>query len=389
MTRPVRMGARLWALAVVLAFPLTNTFAADADVRAGSALLERGERAARELDFKTALGLFNEALGAGALTRPEVIRALAGSGVASSALGFKERAATTFSRLLAIEPAWTLPDDASPKVRAPFADGRRLATAAGPSLTLAWDAPTRAMTGAPLEIHLGVRANPLEIAHSTRVRWKSGGAKGELTAGVSATELFSLPPGSVRAPMLELLAEALDDRGSVVGTLPPIQIAVESASVVSDVTPNVTPSGEVAQPLEASSPRSYLLHLTANGFVALIGPALGAEVGVAFTVAPVLDLGVSAVLGASVGVQFSATLRLPPSFLDGRVVPFLQARGVVMPTALGLGAGGGGWVGADVRIGRVSVLTGPAIEGYSAPAAFRAFSVYWLLGLDLGLFGDG
>ncbi len=377
-----------WLAALWLGFHL-DASAAEVDGRAAVGTLERGERAARELDFKTALGLFNEALGTGGLSRAEVIRALAGSGIASSALGMKERAASSFARLLAIEPAWTLPDDASPKVRGPFAEGRRIATAAGPSLTLAWEAPTRVVAGAALEVRLGVRANPLELAHSTRLRWRSGGAKGELTAGVSATELFSLPPGAVRVPTLELTAEALDDRGSSVGTATPLQLAVDPAPVADTTATPPAPTADVTDAVEPAPARSYFLHLTANAFVALLGPALGAEVGAGISVAPVLDLGLCAVLGSTVGVQLTATLRPPPSFIDGRVVPFLQLRGLLAPTALGLAGGGGGWVGADVRIGRLSVLTGPSLEAYAAPATFRAFSVFWLLGFDVGLFGDG
>lgn len=141
-------------------------------------------------------------------------------------------------------------------------------------------------------------------------------------------------------------------------------------------------SAEVAKQ-ERGGIISALSGLHVGGYVLadMVAEQIGGEVGLTYTVRPVLDVGAMGVLGDNIGIRAVGLLH-PGPIGDSRWEPFLQLRAVVHPVTGGLGMGGGAFVGASYAIGPGRIRGGLLGEGYAGPANYWPYAIVAAVGYE-------
>ncbi len=213
----------------------------------GMALLPHGARAADPLEeadrllvgmqYPQALRLAEAVLHAPESGPAELVAALRVQGLSLGALGREAEAVASFRRLLAIEPAFRLGEDVSPKLRAAFF------TAAGmsvdqPPIRLSHTPP--AVSGALRELRLVARleADPLEMVRGLRLRYRSGDEVRELSVLVDGPKgvAFKLPERYAAAAFTYWF-EAFNEHGGVLARVGAADAPLELRAAAAVVAP--------------------------------------------------------------------------------------------------------------------------------------------------------
>lgn len=327
-------------------------------------LLDAGDKLAARLDFEEASGKYEQALAVPELPRAVLLRAYERLAVTAAILLRRERALWAFARVLALDPAFALESDAPPKVKT-LLDEARAQRAGTETLSLRVNLE-RAVAGQALNANLQVMDDSIGLARAVRLGWNDQhGAT--LPVATQGGVTFLIPAKEVEPPSLDLLAEVLDERGSVLAEWRG-QVLVEARAP----SPAVGPVPPRQQPA---------LHFGAAGFFHLLAPGWGAELGVRYSFLPSAEIGVAATLGASLGAQ--ALLSYSPSRARWR--PYAEARASINRLSQQLVLGSGLCLGGTVELGPGRARAGVAGEIYAAPASYDAHALLLLVGYELDL----
>jgi hypothetical protein len=160
--------------------------------------LAEAEAAYGAVDFDGALLNAQEALEAGGLTPPQLVRVYELIGISATALEQPDRAREAYVRMLALDPEARLDRTLSPSLRGPFMEARVTADLAR-------------QRGA-LRIDL---ADPLEMGRTLVVRARVEGAEDFAESRVAAAETTYVEvAGSAETPRVEFSILVLDEHGN-------------------------------------------------------------------------------------------------------------------------------------------------------------------------------
>ena len=354
-----------------LVFALVGASVAHADLAGGRREVEDGDRLLLQGRARPALEAFRRALGEPQLTREILVRAYAGVGTAASLLGQRETSRDAFRRVFALSPPWRLASH-TPVLDRDVEAGRAFWAGRAP-FKLELQHPAHASAEVDFSLRAAVASDPLRLVHSFRMSWRAEAASGEVRAYGSPAVLNV--PGRLLHPgaRLDLFVEALDEHRSVVGDAPVVTLPVGPAP----------PVLRAPAPLIVMAPRPRdHLHAQAALSVPVVHLGLGGEVGLAYSVTSILDVGLAAIVGRSLGVQLGLTLHGSLARERGWHL-FAQPRVLYLPgSGLPLFAGGA-WLGATLALGPGRLMAGPAGELYRPVAGFEPWDIFMLLGYEL------
>jgi hypothetical protein len=181
--------------------------------------LDEARELLRRMDYGRAMDRAEGVLRAAHSGPEELVEAYRILGLGAAALGRSGEAQTAFRRLLAIEPAFRLPREVSPKLRPPFE--RALAEAAGQApIGLEHEPPAVGTSLAGTRLEARVESDPLSMVRGLRFRYLSGPQVKELAVLVGVQRKLSLRlPRGFAGQVFTYWVEALNEHGAVLARL--------------------------------------------------------------------------------------------------------------------------------------------------------------------------
>ncbi len=145
-----------------------------AESAAAGVKIKAATSAYADLDFEKALGLMQQAEREEGNSRDQLISIYQIEGLCLGALGRYDQAHSAFFKLLALEPAFRLGADVSPRVRKPFDELQKLNPR---RLEVQSIPPAGAFKGESVGLTFEVVADPAKMLRSVKIWYKSGGQK--------------------------------------------------------------------------------------------------------------------------------------------------------------------------------------------------------------------
>lgn len=179
--------------------------------------LERAISLFEEMEYDAARQAAERALASPRSGPGELLRAYRIQGLCLSALGQDDAALEAFSRLLAIDPAFRLSADVSPKLAAPFYQAVAMARSRKPIL-LRHPRPEPGETLGGTVLRIALKSNPFGMVREVRMRFVTpgGGNEKQMTASVSGTTTLGMRlPRDLAARAVRYYFEAVNQHGGV------------------------------------------------------------------------------------------------------------------------------------------------------------------------------
>ncbi|HUU01372.1 MAG TPA: hypothetical protein VM425_08045 [Myxococcota bacterium] len=162
---------RLFFAFVFCGFIVSLSLDTRAESPAAGQKIKAATSAYAELDFEKALSLIQQAKQEEGNSRDQLLRIYHIDGLCQGALGHYDLALSAFLKLLALNPAFRLSADVSPRVRKPFED---LLKQDLPRLEVRSIPPAGAWKGEPVGLTFEVVADPAKMMRSIRIWYKTG-----------------------------------------------------------------------------------------------------------------------------------------------------------------------------------------------------------------------
>ncbi|HOX47100.1 MAG TPA: hypothetical protein PK668_26135 [Myxococcota bacterium] len=214
--------------------------------------LEQAEQLLIAMEYGKALKLAEAVLREPGSGPGELVAALRMQGLCLTALGREAEAVEVFRRLLAIEPAFRLGEDLSPKMRSGFTTALGLSVDQ-PPLRVSHVPPV--VSGALRELRLVARleADPLRMVKGLRLRYRTAGGLRELSVLVDGPKgvAFKLPERYL-ADEFTYWFEAFNEHGGVLARVGSPEAPLELRAV--PAPPVVAPAPVAAPPPPALEP---------------------------------------------------------------------------------------------------------------------------------------
>ena len=156
-----------------------------------------------------------------------------------------------------------------------------------------------------------------------------------------------------------------------------IALGAISAFASDDAEP--PPAASTSKTVELGYPTIHLAGLAEfDGF----SKQVGFELGASYSPAGILDVGVGASFGSSIGLLLLAELHMPWK-QDSLFRVFGQGRGAFHFQSGGYG--GGLWAGASLEVGPGRIKLGPSVEGFAARAGYYSVALMVVGGYEIDL----
>jgi hypothetical protein len=342
--------------------------------------LERADALLRDLEHDAAFRAYEQLANSPRQPLEVMRRAYAGMGLAAASMDNGPVAVSAFTRLLSVAPDYELPPRSAPKLQRPFNEAKNFWLGKTPPAMHA-SAPAVATEGRDFPVTFELRNDVLGLGQGYLLSWKTDGAgrPGEAyrPGGGATTLVLPIPTGAKR---LAVSAQPVNAMMSAIAAPASIEVPVEP------------PQPEVAVPPPAAAPvverepppLTKRWRFSGMGILDPLARRAGAEVGAAFALTRMWDVGLAASLGQRVGLRASVTLH--PAQSDFPLRPVAALRAVVHPLPGGAALGGGLFAGATYELGPGRVVAGIIGEAYRVPVDFAPYALLISAGYQLDAF---